>query len=83
MENTELSLLPWSCNFVTAVAASRSEDTLDMLPQDLQEVVAADNKTFAHEIEDWDIEQTRKSANDTDVTVIPEQRSSKSIEICL
>ncbi|XP_070201808.1 ubiquitin carboxyl-terminal hydrolase 25-like isoform X2 [Littorina saxatilis] len=59
-----------------SASMSRSIDTLEALPRELQEAIAMDNKVFAQEIEDWDKEQAKKTVDDPDVVVTSEHRPS-------
>lgn len=52
---------------------------METMPKDLQEMVVADNKAFAQEIEDWDAEQVKKSTGDPEVTIVAEHKPSKQI----
>ncbi|PVD27319.1 hypothetical protein C0Q70_12475 [Pomacea canaliculata] len=58
--------------------ACRQVDSMETMPKDLQEMVVADNKAFAQEIEDWDAEQVKKSTGDPEVTIVAEHKPTQS-----
>ncbi|KAL8592865.1 hypothetical protein ACOMHN_050693 [Nucella lapillus] len=57
-------------------SVSQILEWMEMLPQQLQEEVARDNKALDQEMEDWDTEQARKPVSDPEVTVTYQQKPS-------